>query len=195
MNALQTSIRASLANVVASLKNAKDGSAIGRKAAQSAVSHVREYAKLTHEAGIAPSDAAEVLATAWKSTKLPAGTIKPYSAALRGYRQAISEGENIENTGDGKPMTAPVARTFNVAKEKRAAEKALAEVRAEIAKRVKAIESLADLIAFRDVLPEVEGEVKTVAAGPSVDDMLANLFADEGEDEASQEGEAVAAAA
>jgi hypothetical protein len=176
---LRDAIRADLAAVVSDLSDSKATNAEGRTIKANAAAHLRAYAAHTADAGVAVADGADLLNAAWKATGKAAGTIKPYVGAFRGYRAALVEGVNIDDTSNGEkenpvPLSVPKAREFLESPEKRAENARFAAIRAEIAARVRAITDYADLVAFRDMLPEAEGEVTTTE--PSVDDLLAGLL-------------------
>ena len=154
----------------AKAENGKAGSSEGQKV----ITHLRAYAVASEEAGMDKDNGAAYLTRTLEAAGIKAGTIRPYRAAYTGYRQALSEGDSITDTGDGKAMTAPQAQAYNVPKSQRDDAKLRKDVMAEINKRLKAIAKTADLIEFRDTLPEVEGEATTIVA-PDLADFLPGL--------------------
>lgn len=177
---LREGIRTALSNIVTDLRNAKAHNVEGKDARGKLAQDLRQYARLTADAHLPAADAGTVLAASLKSAKVPAGTVKVYTGAFKGYRTAISEGVNIDDTDNGTaekptPMTVPKAREYLLPADQRAEKARFDAIRAEIAARVRAITDYADLVAFRDMLPEAEGEVTT--REPSVDDQLNALFA------------------
>lgn len=198
MNA-KSLIATAAAAVIAAALDKKNASAKAGEVGKSAVQAVREYAHVTADNGVDAKGAADYLNAAWKATGKPAGTIKPYISSFRGYRQAITEGVNIDNVApegeDAKPMTAPAARVFLLSKAEREERAALDTIRKEIGERVRACSNLADLVAFRDMLPEAQGKAKTVTDEPSADSLLDSLIGDDDEADEATEGaqEAVAA--
>jgi hypothetical protein len=159
-------LTSAVATIVAGLTDKAAASKGAGVESKKAIAALREYAVKSAEAGIATDKAAAFLADSMTAAKIPEGTVKAYRASYNGYRVAISEGANISDTGEGKPMTAPQAREYNVPADKREAIKLLADIRKEIAKRVKACDNPDTLAEIRDLLPEVAGEVKTVFAAP-----------------------------
>lgn len=186
----KTLIAAAAAAVIAAALDKKNASAKAGEVGKSAIKAVREFAHVTADNGVDAKGAADYLNAAWKDTGKPAGTIKPYLSAFRGYRQAITEGVNIDNVAkegeEAKPMTAPAARVYLLSKAEREERAVLETIRKEIGERVRACKIVADLIAFRDMLPEAEGKVTTTVAEPSADSLLDSLVGDEDEDEATE---------
>lgn len=176
---LADAIRSDLAGIVSGLSDSKANNANGRNIKANVAESIRHFAIHTEAAGIAVADGADLLSAAWKATGKAAGTIKPYVGAFKGYRSAMVEGVNIMDTSNGQkenpaPLSVPKAREYLLAPEKRAELARLQTVRDEIRARVAAITDYADLVAFRDMLPEAEGEVTT--REPTVDDLLAGLI-------------------
>jgi hypothetical protein len=155
-----------VATIVAGLTDKAAASKGASSESKKAITALREYAVKSAEAGIDAGKAAAFLADSMTAAKIPEGTVKAYRASYNGYRTAISEDVNILDTGDGKPMTAPQAREFNLPPKQREAVKLLNDLRKEIAKRAKACDDPKALAEIRDLLPEVEGEVKTEVHTP-----------------------------
>lgn len=177
---LREGIRTALGLIVSDLKDAKAHNVEGRDARGKLATHLRQYAGLTADAGIATTDAQTVLAGSLKAAKVPAGTVKVYSGAFKGYRQAMAEGVNIEDVSNGEaekpqPMTVPKAREFLIPAAERAEKARFDTIRAEIAERVRAVTDYAELVAFRDMLPEAEGA--TTTREPSVDEQIEAMLA------------------
>jgi hypothetical protein len=156
-----------VATIVAGLANKATASKGAGVESKKAITALREYAVKSAEAGVSVAEAAQYLADSMTYAKIPEGTVMAYRASYNGYRIAISEGANIADTGDGKPMTAPQAREYNIPAAKRDAVKLLNDIRKEIGKRVKACEDAAQLAEIRDLLPAIEGEVETTIAPPT----------------------------
>lgn len=155
-----------VATIVAGLTDKAAASKGAGQESKKAITALREYAVKSAEAGVNPEKAAAFLADSMTAAKIPEGTVKAYRASYNGYRIAIAEGANIADTGEGKPMTAPQAREYNVPPAKREAVKLLNDLRKEIAKRAKACDDPKALAEIRDLLPEVDGEVKTTVHAP-----------------------------
>lgn len=181
-----------LSALVAATLNKKADTAKAGEAGKSATDALRDFASLSAEAGVPVQRAQDAMKLAFTKANVKAGTAKPYIRALGGFRQAIAEGANIADTGEGKPMTVPQANIYLTPKDEREAEKAIEDVRREIAKRVRGVKNLAELIEFRDLLPEVKGEVKTVEVAQDAADLLAEYITDDDSDDV-ETGEAIAA--
>lgn len=184
---LRSAIRSALTGLVSDLSGTRSASRDAGAKRANAAAHLRQFVGATQEAGIAVEKAQELLRAAWKATTLPVGTIKPYVTAYAGYRAAMDEGVNIFDLGGGKdgnpaPLSVPKAREYLIPADQREANKAMADVRAEIAERVRGVKNLADLVAFRDMLPEVEGGTTTTTE-PTADDLLAAIL---GKDDGAQ---------
>lgn len=176
-----------LSAVVAAATDKKAQSSKAGEASKSVTAALRDYATVSAELNVPVQRAQDALKVAFTAANMKPGTVKPYARALGGFRQAIAEGANIADTGEGKPMTVPQAEVYLLPAADREAAKLIADLRKEIAKRVHAIKNVAELTEFRDLLPEVKGEVKTTAAAESAADILADFI---GTDDDEAEGEA-----
>lgn len=179
MNANQNPLILAIAAVVSAAAGKSANASKAGESGKSATAALRDFALLSADAGVPVQRAQDALKAAFVKANMKAGTAKPYVRALGGFRQAIAEGDSITDTGDGKAMTVPQANIYLLPKADRDVEKRLTELRAEIAKRVRAIKNVTELAEFRDLLPEVKGEVKTVEVAQDAADILADFLTDD----------------
>lgn len=120
------------------------------------------------EEGVNVETVAKLYRLAGEASKVPDGTIKAYTKAMRGYSLAIANGVNIE-IGGGKDKTKPLAPKWaqdyhteqTTDPDVLQAMKEEKEVRELIRVRVAALKDLGELQAFADMLPRAEDEVRT----------------------------------
>jgi hypothetical protein len=172
----QQKLTAAVAAIVASVKAKEAHGGESRGDNETALSKVRDLAKVAVEAGADVKAVAEYLSASLVAGGVKANTARPYATAFRGFGYATKDGKDItayEKKANGKfrSMSAGEAQAHAKWVEMTAAERAQAEaaaeldaIRAEIGKRIKAINDRATLEAFRDQLPEVEGEAREETA-------------------------------
>jgi hypothetical protein len=193
MNAIVTrdTLKSAVAELVASVTGHKAASNAASEVSKTAAANLRNVASLTASAGMNVSTARDFVVASMKAAGIKPGTVKPYSTAFTGYRQALAEGVAID-TGHGKdnanPMPAPAAREFNLSVSEREARAKLAAARKELNARITACTDLALLAELTELLPEVVKDGKAPVVNIDPEQFLAGIA-----DEADAPAEAVAA--
>lgn len=171
-------LTAAVSKIVKSLKDkARDGDK-ARSDNETALAQLRALAESAHAAGKPVKATATYIQAAMLKAGIKRGTATPYATAFRGMMYALDEGKSLTEyakKGDKlRPINASEAQalaTWTEASPEERAEKeaaaARADVIAEIVKRLKAVDDLATLEAFRDTLEPVaesEGGSRTETA-------------------------------